>query len=245
MLKKLLHEPLVHFLVLGGLFFLFYSFSQNAQENENSIVISQERVAQLTSAWEKKFVRIPTKIEKQKIIDEEIYQLVLYREALKIGLDKNDLDIRKHLVEKMAFVTYDTNEHLVPSDEVLKKFMAENPKKYREEEKVSFTQSFTGVDTAHFKKEYTLTKFEASNIFGEPFTEALFKLKADGKIYKLESTYGVHEVLVTAKPKAEPKTFSLVKEELQNDYLSAQREVQNRALYEKLKSQYKINIEEK
>ena len=50
---------------------------------------------------------------------------------------------------------------------------------------------------------------------------------------------------VTDKSIAEPKAFESVKEKLQNDYLSVQRKQKNKAIYEALKSQYTISIEEK
>ena len=242
--KKLFHEPLLHFLVLGGLLFLFYSFSQHNEDTENSIVISKDRIDQLTSEWEKKFFRIPTKEEKQKIIDNEIYKMVLSKEALKIGLDKNDDEIKIRLAQKMESVTYDTYTLPSPSDNVLKKFMLAHPEKYRKEEKISFTQSMMGSNAMPFEKEYTLTAFEASNIFGRSFSEALFTLKADGKVHKIESTYGVHEVRVTGKSISEQETFDTVKEKLKNDYLNVQRKQKNKAIYEALKSQYAISIEE-
>ncbi len=245
MLKKLLHEPLLHFLVLGGLFFLFFSFIQHSEDTQNSIVISKERIEQLTSDWEEKFFRTLTVKEKQEIIDKEIYQTVLYKEALKIGLDKNDVDIKGHLAQKMEFVSYDTYKLSPPSDEVLKKFMLENSKDYREEEKISFMQNIMGSNATLFEKEYTLTASEVSSIFGYSFSEALFNFKIDGKVHKIESEYGVHEVIVTNKSIPDLKAFDTVKKELQDDYLNVQRKHKNKAIYEALKSKYSISIEEK
>jgi hypothetical protein len=227
------------------MFFLFYSLSAQDEENTNNIVISKKKVEQLVSDWEKKSMSVASDKERQKIIDKEVYDTVLYNEALKIGLDKNDMDIRKHLITKMAFVTYDTSELPKPSDEVLKKFMIENPKKYRQEEKISFTQNFMGVDTTHFEKTYTLSKFEASTVFGDAFSKALFELNKDGKTHKIESAYGVHDVQVVAKSKVALKPFESVKEELEADYLNKQREAHNKVSYEALKSKYNIDVEDK
>ena len=245
MLKKLLHEPLLHFLVLGALLFFFYAFSEHSEEEQNNIVISKKRIEQLTSEWGKKNFSIPTKVEKKEIIDKEIYQRVLYREALKIGLDKNDNTIKGHLAQKMEAVVFDTQELQVPSDEELKIFMKAHLDKYREEEKIEFTQNMIGTDTTLFEKRYVLTAFEINNIFGRSFSEALFNLKADGKTYKIESEYGIHEVQIVNKFIAKQKTFDMVKEKLKDDYLKLQREAKNKETYEVLKSQYDINIEEK
>jgi hypothetical protein len=244
-LKRLLHEPLLHFLLLGGLLFLFYSFSSPSQEGENSIVISKERIEQLISDSEKKLLSILTTEEKQKMIDQEIYETVLYKEALKIGLDISDVDLKKHLVDKMAFVLYDTYELPNPSDEVLQKFMLENSDDYREEKKIHFTQSMMRSEVGDFEKEYTLTVFEVANVFGRSFSEVIFKLEVDGKDHKLESDYGVHEIHIKAKPIPKLKAFDTVKEKLKDDYLSVQREQKNKAIYEALKLQYNISVEEK
>jgi hypothetical protein len=245
LLKKLLYEPLLHFLVLGALLFFFYSFSNNGEDTQNSIVISKERIEQLITEWGKESFSIPTAEEKKEIIDKEIYQRVLYREALKTGLDKNDNTIKGHLAQKMEAIVFDTQELAPPSDEVLKKYLQEHVDKYREEEKISFVQNMTGPETTLFEKAYTLTLFEASNIFGRSFSEGLFALKVDGKVHKLESDYGVHEVRITDKSKPKLKTFDTVKEKLKDDYLKLQREEKNEETYEVLKSQYNINIEEK
>ena len=245
MLKRLLHEPLLHFLVLGALLFVFYFFSAPAEEKENSIVISQERIEELVSDSEKKLLSILTEEEKQKVIDQEIYETVLYKEALKTGLDISDVDLKRHLVDKMAFILYDTYELPNPSDEVLEKFMLKNPDDYREEEKIHFTQSTIGSDTGSFEKAYTLSLFEANTVFGRSFSEVLFKLEVDGKVHKLESDYGLHEIEIIAKPISKLKAFATIKDKVKDDYLNEQREQKNKAIYETLKSQYSISLEEK
>ena len=244
MFKKILHEPLLHFLVLGGLLFFFYSISQHSEEEDNNIAVSKARAAQLTSEWEKKFFRTPTKEEKQKMIENEVYTLVLYKEALKIGLDKNDNEIKRRLAQKMEFVAYDTYKLPDPSEDILRKFMTAHPQKYAQEKKIRFTQSMLGSEDTRFEKEYILSKFEASNLFGRTFAEALFGLKVDEKIHKIESDYGVHEVKIIEMPDVKQKSFEDVKEKVKNDYLSAEREKKNKRIYEKLKSQYIIDIEE-
>ena len=245
MLKKLLHEPLVHFLLLGGLLFLFYAFANPNEEREDAVFISKERIEQLISDKEKELLAILTPEEKKKLIEREVYESILSKEALKIGLDINDAILKRHMAQKMEFVLYDTYTLPKPSDELLKKFMLDNLDDYREEEKISFTQSMMSGDTSAFEKAYTLSKFEASTMFGRSFSEMLFKLEADGRTHSLESDYGIHEVSVTAKAKGAVKAFDSIKEKLKENYLNAQREKKNEVIYEALKSKYSITIEEK
>ena len=244
MLKKILHEPLFHFLVLGGLLFLFYSFTERNEDTQDKIVISKERIKQLVSQWEKNSFSVATEKEKKKIIEKEIYQRVLYREALKTGLDKNDDTIKGHLALKMEELVFNTADLQTPGDEELKKFMQKHLDKYREEQKITFTQNMISEGKDPFEKSYTLTAFEATNIFGQSFSDRLFSLPVDGKTYKIESDYGVHEVRITEKPKPRLKTFEAVKQKLIDDYLKQQREEKNKKIFERLKSQYSIDIEE-
>jgi len=59
--KKILHEPLVHFLVLGALVFVLYSALNGDKDNhENIIVISKADQKQLAYRWQKKHMRAPT-----------------------------------------------------------------------------------------------------------------------------------------------------------------------------------------
>jgi hypothetical protein len=244
-LKKLFYEPLLHFLVLGGLLFFFYAFSNNSEDTQNSIVISKERINQLVSEWEKKSFTLATAAEKKSIIEKEMYQRVLYKEALKIGLDKNNNTIKGHLAQKMEALVFDTQEFIAPSDEALKKFMQKHLDKYKEEEKIHFTQSMMQADIMPFEKEYTLTAFEASAVFGRSFSDVLFSLNADGEKHKIESEYGVHNVQIIDKPTPKLKSFDATKEELKDDYLKSAREEKNKMIYEALKSKYTINIKDK
>jgi hypothetical protein len=244
-LKKLLHEPLVHFLLLGALIFIVFDLTNSESEDENSIVISKKRVEQLTSEWEKKNLSVATQKVKKEIIDKEIYRNVLYKEAIKVGLDRSDNTIKDHLAKKMEAVVFDTNEFAPPGNDELKNFMQKNIQKYLNEQNITFQQNMIGSETSHFEKEYTVTKFEAGNIFGRTFAKALFDLKEDGKVHKLESDYGVHEIKIIKKPTPTPKTFDEIKEKLKDDYLRWKQEEKNRETYEELKSQYDIIIKEK
>lgn len=245
MLKKFLHEPLVHFLVIGGLLFLLYDFTKQNDDTQDKIVISKERIDQLVSEWEKKSLSVPTQEEKNEIIQKEIYQRVLYKEALKMGLDKNDNTIKGHLAQKMEDLVFDTQDLQPPGDEELKKFMQKHIDKYREDQKITFTQKMLSGGKEPFEKSYTLTAYEAVNIFGQMFSDRLFSLPLDGKTYKIESDYGVHEVRIIEKPKPKPKIFENIKQKLADDYLRQKREEKNSEIYEELKSQYSIDIEEK
>ena len=79
------------FFIIFGLFFglivLFYgiNFSQ-----KNSIIISGSEINSLINIWQDQTGRVPSQDEINIIINNLIEEEVLYQEALKLGLDKND-----------------------------------------------------------------------------------------------------------------------------------------------------------
>lgn len=143
MFKKYLHEPLVHFLVLGGLIFLIYAYINDGFANPDAtIFISQAEINQLHYRWQKKYFREPSKEEKQKMIDKAVYDEVIYKEALKMGLDKNDLIIQRRLVQKLEFLSSDLSTFVKPSDTELQEYLDAHSQDFMLPEKIEFLQVF-------------------------------------------------------------------------------------------------------
>ena len=72
------------------------------------------------------------------LVNEEI----LYREALKLELDKNDRIIKRRLAQKVEFLKQDDRQ---PSSADLEKFYNENQSKYVVEDLFSFSHYFFSV----------------------------------------------------------------------------------------------------
>ncbi len=143
MIKKYLYEPLLHFLLIGAFIFAFYYWNDKASSvDNNTIVLTQAEILQLSSRWQKKHLRPPSEKEKQEFIDRAIYTKVMYTEALKMGLDKNDLIIRRRLTQKMEFVSSDMAQLVEPTDEELLTYLKQHAKEFMGSEKISFLQIY-------------------------------------------------------------------------------------------------------
>src|SRR6185436_16050811 len=70
--------------------------------------------------------------------DEEI----LYRQAVALGLDRDDLVIRRRLAVKMEFLTDDFAEAANPTDEQLQALLLQHPEKFSLEPLTSFYQVY-------------------------------------------------------------------------------------------------------
>ena len=102
--KTLLKEPLVHF--LGGallVFAFFWATGSNRDPADYTITVSETDIARLNAGWQQNFRRPPTEEELNGLIDQEITEEIYYREALRLGLDRNDAVIRRRMFTKMRF----------------------------------------------------------------------------------------------------------------------------------------------
>lgn len=127
MIKKVVKDPLIHFIVIGAvLFWAYFSFVENsstATDDDSHIVIDQQELDHLTSLWKLQWKKEPQTKDLKAIIDHYLRQEVFYREAMKLNLDHNDAIIRKRLAQKMEAVANDLSTLMSPpTDEVLKDY---------------------------------------------------------------------------------------------------------------------------
>ena len=144
---KLLREPLVHFLLLGlGLFVLFGVVGDADDAPPGRIEISTARVAQLTEIFTRTWQRPPTEQELEGLIEDHIREEVYYREALAMGLDRDDTIVRRRLRQKLEFFTDDLVGAVDPTEEQLEAYLSEHPDAFRVPAELSFRQIYFNRD---------------------------------------------------------------------------------------------------
>ena len=147
MLKKWLHEPLLHFLLIGAALFVFYNLqTDDSDDDSNSIVISEPDIDRLIILWEKKWQRLPTEAELEGLIEAQIREEVLYREALAMGLDQNDTIVRRRLAQKVEFISADLASQAEPSDADLQTYLDAHTDKFAVPARISFQQVYLNAD---------------------------------------------------------------------------------------------------
>jgi hypothetical protein len=187
-IKNIIRNPLLHFFILGVLIYVaFGSFSvQEYSDSQRTIVVSPTTINWLEDSWEKRWNRPPTKEERDGLINQYIRETVLYREALALQLDKNDIIVRRRLAQKFEFLTQDLIEVPKPSDEELAVFFNENINKYKIPDSTTFTHIFFDPDK---RGDKTLDDAEESkaklNKLDQPPTE----LDQFGDNFMLQSYY--------------------------------------------------------
>jgi hypothetical protein len=146
--KKWLREPLLHFLLIGAALFLAYGLLNDEEVAEESrrIVISEADIDRLITLWERKWQRLPTQDELQGLIEAQVREEVLYREALAMGLDQDDTIVRRRLAQKVEFIAAGIAEQAEPSEEDLETFLLANGDKFTIPGQVSFVQIYLNAD---------------------------------------------------------------------------------------------------
>ncbi len=143
-MKRILREPLLHFLLLGaGLFIVFSVMPVSPGSRETGkIVVTQGQLASMRESFSSTRQRPPTREEWEGLIRARVREEVYYREALALGLDKDDSIIRRRLQQKMEFVSDDIAAQAVPTDAELNAYLQAHPDQFRTEPRVSFRQLY-------------------------------------------------------------------------------------------------------
>ena len=144
MLKNLLREPLVHFLLLGAALFVLDAWLRppTGPAANTEIVVGEARIRNLAQTFQRTWQRPPTKLELDGLVESYVREEVMYREALALGLDRDDAIIRRRLQQKLEFVSEEAAALAQPTDDELVAYMTANPDAFRAEPRVTFSQVY-------------------------------------------------------------------------------------------------------
>ena len=146
-ISKLLREPLFHFFVLGaGIFLLVGLVAEFDQDQPDKIVVNASQIERLAEGWKKTRMRPPTMAELEGLIEEHIREEIYYRQALAMGLDRDDTVVRRRLRQKMEFLSQDLAAQVDPTEQELQVYLEENEDSFRLEPRISFQQIYFNRD---------------------------------------------------------------------------------------------------
>lgn len=183
-MSKFLKDPLLHFLVIGfGLFVLFDLVG--GDDAYDSRIIDVDRDALLT------FVQYRTRAfepqlaaerldnlsadQFEQLVNDYVREEALHREAIELGVDKNDYIIKRRMIQSIEFVTDNfVNASVDVSDEDVAAHYAENRDDYYVNPFVTFTHVFFGRERHGRDKalELATAKLAELNQRQVPFADA-------------------------------------------------------------------------
>ena len=142
-MKKVLREPLVHFLALALAIFIIYgALNRSDRVTPDRIVVTQARIEQIATLFARTWQRPPSPSELKGLLDDYVKDEVYYREALKLGLEADDTVIRRRLRQKMEFLSDAASETLNPTEAELAEYLNAHADRFAVEHAVAFRQIY-------------------------------------------------------------------------------------------------------
>ncbi len=180
-LKRWLHEPLLHFLLIGIALFAVYAYAhrgRNGVESSRQIALSLDELRQMDMYFESQWHRQPTPAEFQAMVEDKVREEVLYREALAMGLDKDDTIVKRRMAQKMQFLAEDVAAAHEPSTSELKAWFDKNSNKFALPSRYSFRHLYFSPDKRGKNAEDDAAK-ALTKITGQPEDSTLAASLAD------------------------------------------------------------------
>lgn len=272
---RVLQEPLFHFLLIGaGLFALTYAFAAKPPEREpDTILVSQQRLKSLILIFQRTWQRPPTQEELDGLIDQYVREEVYYREALAMGLDRDDTMLRRRLRQKLEFVAEDIADAVEPTDAELQEYLDEHPMSFRVERLVTFQQVFLSPERRGDALESDIAEIlsklrdrqvspldvgdpsllppfeerrretEVASLFGPLFAEQLLVAPIGEWGPPIESTYGVHLVLLQEMTSGRIPRLDEVREAVRREWIAERRVSSKEEFYRALRKKYDVVVE--
>lgn len=266
----MLREPLVHFLIVGGLVYAVMA-GRPPDLGERKIVVNEAVVSRLATRWTETYRRPPTPQELDGLITDYVRDQIYYREALRLGLDKDDEVVMRRMRNKMIALATSDAEAASPSDAELQKLIDKDPARYAPEAAISFSQIYLGADTPAGRKgaQVALAQLagggsaeglgqpiplpgdynaapasEIAASFGDEFVKNLRGQPQDKWTGPVLSGLGLHLVKITALSAPKPPALAEVRQAVENDWRAAALRKAEDEGYRKILSGYEVEIEQ-
>jgi peptidyl-prolyl cis-trans isomerase C len=275
-MARCLREPLLHFALLGGMIFAVGVWRDREGAKENAathIEVTAGTIAWLREGFTRQWHRPPDEHELRGLVTDHVREEVLYREALAMGLDRDDSIVRRRMAQKMEFLTQDIAAAVEPEDAALRRFFADNSERYAKATRMSFRHVFFSKERRGAKLEAdvgealaALTKGASDETMGDPFLgeHAFTDANAEeiaaalgrefaGKVTAMPagewrgpvaSSYGLHLVRVSGRAEPQAVAFEAVRDAVARDFSDERRRTVNREVLEGLKARYRITVDE-
>ena len=145
-MRRILKEPLLHFLLFGALIFAVYSWLNRDVQAVDEIFVSKGQQEHLVNMFSRTWQRPPTPQEYQGLLRDYIRGEIAYRESMAMGLDEGDVIIRRRMRQKLELLTDEIVSFAEPQEIELQSFLEENPDRFRTEAEMDLRQVYISVD---------------------------------------------------------------------------------------------------
>lgn len=265
-------EPLLHFLLVGGLLFAVYGKVAPMDKEGERIVVSQAMVDELAGQHQARWMRPPSEQELASLVDAHVREEIMYREGLALGLDRDDPVIKRRVRQKLDIVIEEQLAGAAPSDAELSAYLTRHAARFTRPASLSFEQIFfdaqatvpeveravaaaraalaRGVDAQALGQPTLLPRSvdqqpvdRIKRDFGAAFAERLNELPEGVWSGPVVSGLGAHLVRISARMPAVLPTLDEVRQQVTRDWENERRDRSRDESYRKLRERYDVLVE--
>lgn len=251
---------------------LFELIGDEEQFQPDEIVVGAGQIERMSQVWRKTRMRPPTKQELEGLIRDHIQEEIYYREAVALGLDQDNSVIRRHLRQKMEFLSEDIAAQEDPDEKDLRTFLSDNPERFVEDARFTFRHIYFSRDArgeladadaknalGNLDDTVDVTKLgdplplpqefemiperEIASRFGRNFAIQLMTLATDQWLGPIESGFGLHLVFIDERIDATVPELEAIRDIVIREWRENRRQDVNTAFYQALRGRYEVLIE--
>ena len=274
MTRRFLREPLIHFLVLGLALFVLHRAVALGGGVERRIDVTRAEVDAIAAQYQALWGRPPTAEQLAGLVDTWVKEEILYREGVKLGLDRDDAVIKRRVRQKLEVLSEEERATAAPSDADLSAYLARHAARFARQPVVTFEQILVvpatgdadaagavvaarsalarGVDPARVGRATLLPRRVSDEPldvvkrdFGAAFTGELSALPVGTWEGPVASGLGLHLVRVVARMPASAPALDVVRAEVTREWENARREQALAESYRRLRAQYDVRVDAK
>ena len=272
LMRKFLREPLVHFLVIGVVLFIVFDLVNGGalRDLDKQVVVSAGRIEQLENIFAKTWQRPPSAEELKGLIDDFVLEEIYYRQAVEMGIDRDDTVIRRRMRQKLEFLTDDMAAAIKPTDDELAAYLADNANVFVRDTSYTFDQVYINPEQPDIALKTGVTELLAElragnsvagdggllpvqfnaapsrvvdGSFGLGFSRKLDGLEIGEWQGPVESGLGLHLVRLQSRTEGTLPKLSEIKPVVEREWDNEKRLETRRFINDQLLAEYNVVIE--
>ena len=270
-IRKLLGEPLLHFLLIGIALFGAYRWVSPGDSGGRRIVITQGVVDDLVTQHVAARGREPSTTELNHLIESYARDEILYREGVRLGLERDDIVVKRRVRQKIEMIAEEDASTRAPTDADLSAYLTANQARFVQPAILTFEQVFIGESTsrpavvraAAVTREalrkgadpeglgkptllpHRMTRTPADLVardFGASFAAALEKVPVGEWAGPIDSSFGAHYVRVSERTPAVAPQLAAVRDHVVREWENERRQRARNEAYARMRERYEVSI---
>jgi len=270
-IRMLLGEPMLHFLLIGIALFAAYQWMAPVDSDGRRIVITQGVVDDLVTQHVAAKGREPSSTELNHLIESYVHDEILYREGVKLGLERDDIVVKRRVRQKIEVIAEEDASTRAPTDADLSAYLAANQARFAQPAILTFEQVFLGASTSgpEVVKAVAVTRAGLRNgtnleelgkptllplrltetpadlvarDFGAAFAAALEKVPVGEWAGPIDSSFGAHYVRVSERTPAVAPQLAAVRDHVVREWENERRQRARNEAYARMRERYEVSI---